>query len=63
MEPEISILVFDLIPFDEFSDSGEKVNNLDFAGDALVEFVRQLPDYFWRRVRANWSGRGYETLP
>ena len=49
MEPEIGVLVFDLVPVDEFSDSGENVNDLDLGRDALIKFVRQLPDYSWHR--------------
>src|ERR1700694_412772 len=63
MEPEVGVLLFDLVPFDDFSDSGENVNDLDLGRDALIEFVRQLPDYFWRRHRGYPPTGFYDACP
>ncbi len=48
MEFEVGILAFDPVPFNKLSDSGQHIDGLDLGRDALIEFVRQLSDYFWR---------------
>ena len=48
MEFEVGILAFDAVPFNKLSDPGQHIDGLDLGRDALIEFVRQLSDYFWR---------------
>jgi hypothetical protein len=53
MEPEIGVLAFDFVTFDDLSYPGKHIDNMDFGRDPLVELFRELSDYFRRRHRGS----------